>query len=1219
MGDPEAVRRAAIPGVERLRSSWRAADLPDLCARLGALQLLPKNTPFTARLGAAVNVASTISSMAGGRRRERLTWLNGETFGPALLGKLDDPYEEWVTDSVPFVGGPYTIFPGREAGRGSLLRALLLAVFFDGQSRELVARLKPTAWTALRLSDAVAARAGLRPGLADRAYERDYVDIPGRSTMAPYMRAVRWSDADLVALCDRQALNNLAPLTRSGPSRTSLQELLTDDEVVPPIWRRPGEHIVSHPLTLAAWLCRWLVEETVRAGHRGDLAEAFHRAVDLETEKAVEQLGWLRGKRTEVEKSAGVLYSEQFCLFDRGRTAHVLVVTDDFERWSWASQWPTDLTELMRRRARDARERLGSDVEILTLAVVQHAGRWAQVPAGPGALGPGHRYLGVTPEDLGVVARLDPDPMGVWKFCLAVEEVEGLVDLHALSSTAVYQSYRAGHASLELLAREAAARSTHPDERPIFLLRPGGAGELRGELSDRFDRHVEPWLLPNSFVDVWRRSDDPPAPLYVVEGAQRAARLWKGEVGSVWIVGPAGLTGEAAQVYEAFVDVISYWLWQLDPWSNEFLARSRRPLVLTIDVDEPGVFTRSAESVSLVQPVIYSITDNGVEIHIGATLMPLIEDRPDNGAERLMMRMVIEALAAAGGRRVARETLDRVMDSGMPRGSKRRFPLDPGDADIDPTGLPPLRSLQLFDQTLVARHAAEEVRRMGQSPGLIRGEDAVRLVNALVAKDFERLRTRVAELRSEGLLEILVTYNERFMMERALEGRTLRTEILCWSGEKRVLARLLRDSTKRGAGAAALRFLIEIASAVAPHGTRPFDLLAYDELLALSAQILEFGGTSDAIFSGLTTEGPVITESGLVLPSLTQNVSLQKDLLEAVARQSIAHAVESQEPAEASSPDMVPWGGIDEAFRSELGLSLNDLIYVVGDLYDLGERQQEAAKVVDLSAAIDRIATIRRWTPHDAERALAFWTLTPRDDFLRPPPPYTLHDVYPWRHNRGLSYLRRPLLQRQVGSRYELVYGLRQLRASALYVAELVRRGRLRRTPGGAIDRALGRLRNAATLRFNDRVAGLLTPPRFRVRSRLGTLAGRRMKDHIGDLGDIDVLAADLQARRLYAIETKDLGGARTPYEIAHEIGALTGRPLSEGVTSRQARRAAWCAAHLAELVQLLDLSPEPGWRTEWLFVSDTPLALASRERRLVTLDELAARIAEHSLDLCQI
>lgn len=168
------------------------------------------------------------------------------------------------------------------------------------------------------------------------------------------------------------------------------------------------------------------------------------------------------------------------------------------------------------------------------------------------------------------------------------------------------------------------------------------------------------------------------------------------------------------------------------------------------------------------------------------------------------------------------------------------------------------------------------------------------------------------------------------------------------------------------------------------------------------------------------------------------------------------------------------------------------------------------------------------------------------------------------------------MLVRSRGDGMELVWGQRALRESGIYVAALCGRGRFRRAGGEEIDRALSRLRATAAAQFNDDVAALFSRSRFQVRTRVGDLDGRRLRDSMGELGDIDVLVADLHFGVLYWVETKDLGGARTPYEIAQELGTFTGRPgsLRAGLVARQQRRVAWLRQHTPQLGQLLSIHP---------------------------------------------
>jgi hypothetical protein len=60
------------------------------------------------------------------------------------------------------------------------------------------------------------------------------------------------------------------------------------------------------------------------------------------------------------------------------------------------------------------------------------------------------------------------------------------------------------------------------------------------------------------------------------------------------------------------------------------------------------------------------------------------------------------------------------------------------------------------------------------------------------------------------------------------------------------------------------------------------------------------------------------------------------------------------------------------------------------------------------------------------------------------------------------------------------------------------------------------------------------------MRDNLRFLVQRRVKKvghlRLDNLGDIDVLAADVSQNRVIVVETKDLSVARTPNELASEV-----------------------------------------------------------------------------------
>lgn len=75
-----------------------------------------------------------------------------------------------------------------------------------------------------------------------------------------------------------------------------------------------------------------------------------------------------------------------------------------------------------------------------------------------------------------------------------------------------------------------------------------------------------------------------------------------------------------------------------------------------------------------------------------------------------------------------------------------------------------------------------------------------------------------------------------------------------------------------------------------------------------------------------------------------------------------------------------------------------------------------------LSAFVDAMRQELGWTNAKVEHAQQQLTLRPRSDFVGVEAPFGKEDVYPWRFNRALSYLRRPLVLRVNADAEQLVW-----------------------------------------------------------------------------------------------------------------------------------------------------------------------------------------------------
>ena len=151
----------------------------------------------------------------------------------------------------------------------------------------------------------------------------------------------------------------------------------------------------------------------------------------------------------------------------------------------------------------------------------------------------------------------------------------------------------------------------------------------------------------------------------------------------------------------------------------------------------------------------------------------------------------------------------------------------------------------------------------------------------------------------------------------------------------------------------------------------------------------------------------------------------------------------------------------------------------------------------------------------------------------------TARDWYPWRYNRRLSILRRPLIQLST-EEDPVVLVMPSILAGTL---EYLQQAALGRLPVGLFDNGemrsyIGQAADSIGHEFNCKVA-----------ERFDQLEWKTMQEvsltRLGggaDLGDVDVLAWRPDTGLLFAVECKSLRFDRTPSEIGERLAEYAGR-----------------------------------------------------------------------------
>jgi hypothetical protein len=251
-----------------------------------------------------------------------------------------------------------------------------------------------------------------------------------------------------------------------------------------------------------------------------------------------------------------------------------------------------------------------------------------------------------------------------------------------------------------------------------------------------------------------------------------------------------------------------------------------------------------------------------------------------------------------------------------------------------------------------------------------------------------------------------------------------------------------------------------------------------------------------------------------------------------------------------------------EAMRSEYGFSLTDLREVCGGLLDLGVADQ-VTRIARVDAP-GRVAITRSLGPEIIDTVLNAITLTPRDEFMSIGP-----DAVPWRFNRNMSYVRRPLVLQ--GD--DLVFGFRSVLNTPPYWYTSLTSGRLQASAQTQVMKAYvsttrGRINDA----YAADVATRLRDIGLTAELSVNKIGGRRIADADGlDLGDIDVLAWHPGTRTLLAVEAKDFEVARTPAEMSHEVVKLfagkQGKKPERSTVDKHQRRIEWLRANLDDVL----------------------------------------------------
>ena len=490
----------------------------------------------------------------------------------------------------------------------------------------------------------------------------------------------------------------------------------------------------------------------------------------------------------------------------------------------------------------------------------------------------------------------------------------------------------------------------------------------------------------------------------------------------------------------------------------------------------------------------------------------------------------------------------------------------------------------------------------GYTPGQIGFDDVPSTCNEIVSFLYERLKEEVSKYKIDNLIMIVYSDLECIMFNSMLYQVQYSSLLSCFP-EKR--AKFDDNYKELNQSSIAMKFLIEYIGSIQTNGDALIGELDYEYILVLCSEIIDWAQNSDLYKYGIINEKMSFLKSGRIGFNKKGINYLSQTNLSANYKRLI---ISSDSSLNRFSPynsysHMLP--EIDEAYIQECQYSFTDYNNVIMAMIDLGEDIRQEIKQLDYDDLILRIENNTKLKKETIIKIINDSTIMRRDDFMKVPSPFKTSDVYPWRHNRRLSFVRRPLIEYN----HNIIWGNRQLYHSLRYTFDLITNGRFE-AHTLKMKQLISKIANSIGDNFNYCVYERIKSAGFNIIDvKVKKINKLKIEDdNKNTLGDIDVLLINISKKKIVVMEVKDFAFSRTPYEINREYMSIFCD--SDGklcYISKHKRRVEWVKSHINDVIVQYNL-PTGKWKVSDALIVNEPIISDSyyhKNQKILLFSEL--------------
>lgn len=1107
---------------------------------------------------------------------------------------LEDKPVNLFSDLISFHGGDYVVFPGITESSSFVLSTLVRTIFLHphpDMPADFLEKCLQATKLLLELSNRMARILGItryQPGKVSKGK----LSFPDTSQLEKLKAAVTISDEKMTKLLGVFGISDeiLNSFLISADDET-LVGRFGEESALPakPLFKSQDGYIIASPSTLTYALVEYIREEAKRMKCIGLLRKEFHEQVWTDLQLKLKALGFdyidTKGKGLKVfPESLGAIYQ-----FDDNKIAYIHIETSDVHLQQ-AKKLPGNLTVL--EEVLKIKEFMG--FETLEIAIVSSLGEMFMMGHNGNKAG---RTLLMQAGEFEVLSGLRKvNAIGLYKFAEASESLgKGMPGMDSFLDR--FQLYRENKESFYL-----------SDEEPglVPFIEPGYGEGLFTESKLSKDLHSVESRLHGQPVLIEVRRKDKYAPIYMSDtrfAGGDLSMLVEGFAQPLW-VSPINIPRvgiELRKMYFQVNDAIAYWIWQVQAHIVGHLsALGRAPIFVDFELlDQPkwnDLERNPAREPDIKDKFDISIKDGRIAIGIPSELLAYLNDSENEG-DRILLEAVLKGinllLQSIGLNTMGDDEIEHIIAEKAPLGFKKKFFIIDSENNlmVDERNLQGYCYVQEYDVGKVLDQIGPLLGKDVPPVGLLQTKEAKKkfLSSVNLKALLPLLRTKLAKYNSVDLLKRLLILNEGLIQKREYLRIHTPTRIACFVGEKQQQEDLLKDVGKLNEATVSGRCLIEHIAAEPYQGNEMVSQTAVDELMAIMSQIVSIGTVSDLIHYGFLDMEIGMLPTGRMGSDKSVMKNIYDPFHEAKAKENVTDAVETFDRAFTGEAEVnakpLPQA-LEKAFLVDFGISLSRLFELMDGMVHIGLIQGSAAAELPLSELNSEVnKLVGPFNKAEFDSGIACISLFERGkvDKLPKEGGYEFIDITPWRFNRMLSLMRRPLVISGKQGHETVYWGPRQLIQSKIYFLDQLISGRFRNPNGSEIAKAIGKF---AQERGDALVAGVIKaidPTGLIIDHEVFIRKGAPFFYH-EDIGDVDVLVIDVANKIVYSLECKSMSPSRNGKEMVEELSKLF--EGDDAWVDKHIKREQWLKTNLDKLgaAYKTDLT---GFKVKSFFVTD--------------------------------